>query len=43
MTTGNDTVYAQQYRILRRQNVQHPKPKQKFDEDIIHSEKWKKQ
>ena len=32
---GHETTYSQQYRILRRQNVSNPQPKQFFDHDII--------
>ena len=31
---GDDTVYAQQYRLLRRQNIMNPKPKKVFDDDL---------
>lgn len=34
ITTGQDTVYNQQYRELRRQNVEQPRPKKIFDEDL---------
>ena len=32
---GHETAYSQQYRILRRQNVTNPRPKQLFDHDLI--------
>ena len=31
---GNDTIYAQQYRILRRQKIHQPKPRKIFDTDL---------
>ena len=31
---GDDTIYAQQYRILRRQQIHNPKPKKIFDDDL---------
>ena len=39
---GHETTYSQQYRILRRQNVKNPQPKQLFDHDLIELIKnWK--
>ena len=32
--TGDETAYAQQYRLLRRQNIMNPKPKKVFDDDL---------
>ena len=44
MLKGHSTVYAQQYRILRRQNVTNPHPKQQFDKDLISLlQQWRKQ
>lgn len=31
---GDDTIYAQQYRLLRKQHIDHPKPKKIFDVDL---------
>ena len=31
---GDDTIYAQQYRLLRRQRLHNPKPKKIFDDDL---------
>ena len=40
--TGDDTSYKQQYRILRRQNIMNPKPKNLFDDDRCQLlNKWK--
>ena len=35
LTAGHDTAYNQQYRALRRQGIQHPKPKLQFIKDLI--------
>lgn len=39
---GHETAYSQQYRLLRRQNMINPKPKQLFNNDLIqHLTQWR--